>query len=109
MPPADSETAFTTHHLWGYTRQPDGGTLEYEVEHPRWAVWPADAPVLDADVADLYGAALVPVLARPPVSTLVAEGSPVTVFRPRRLPAEPRATDVSRAPSSGRGRGRCGT
>jgi uncharacterized protein YqjF (DUF2071 family) len=85
VPPSDSEAAFITHHLWGYTRQPDGGTLEYEVEHPRWGVWRAEAPALEADVAELYGPAFVPALERPPVSALIADGSPVVVFRPRRV------------------------
>ena len=34
-----SEAEFVTEHYWGYTRQRDGGTLEYQVEHPRWPVW----------------------------------------------------------------------
>lgn len=85
VPAADSEAAFITHHLWGYTRQPDGGTLEYEVEHPRWQVWVAEAPALTADVPGLYGAAFVPALSRPPVSAFIADGSPVVVYRPRRL------------------------
>jgi hypothetical protein len=86
VPAPESEAAFITHHLWGYTRQPDGGTLEYEVEHPRWRVWSAAGPSLEADVAGLYGDAFVPALARPPLSALVAEGSAVTVHRPRRVP-----------------------
>ena len=36
---AGSEAEFITEHYWGCTRQRDGGTLEYEVEHPRWRVW----------------------------------------------------------------------
>jgi hypothetical protein len=34
-----SEAQFITEHYWGYTRQRNGGTLEYQVEHPPWAVW----------------------------------------------------------------------
>ena len=30
-----SEKSFITEHYWGYTRQRDGGTVEYEVSHPR--------------------------------------------------------------------------
>jgi uncharacterized protein YqjF (DUF2071 family) len=86
VPADDSEAAFITHHLWGYTRQPDGGTVEYEVEHPRWRVWTAQDPTLDADVAALYGPAFLRALAGPPHSALIAEGSAVTVYRPRRLP-----------------------
>jgi uncharacterized protein len=84
-----SEAEFVTEHYWGYTRQRDGGTVEYEVAHPTWRVWEAEAPSLVADVAGLYGAAFVPALAARPRSAFVAEGSPVTVYRPRRLPRAP--------------------
>src|SRR6267143_2115506 len=36
QPEPGSEAAFITRHHWGYTRQRDGGTVEYEVEHPPW-------------------------------------------------------------------------
>jgi hypothetical protein len=38
IPPADSEATFITEHYWGYARQRDGGTVEYQVEHPQWRV-----------------------------------------------------------------------
>jgi len=85
-PPAGSHEEFVTRHHWGYTRQPDGATVEYEVEHPPWRVWRGAAPVLEADVAGLYGVEFVSALAGPPLSALVADGSAVTVYRPRRIP-----------------------
>ncbi len=39
LPPEDSMSQFITEHYWGYAAQPDGGCLEYEVQHPRWCVW----------------------------------------------------------------------
>ncbi|MBK5188158.1 MAG: DUF2071 domain-containing protein, partial [Gemmatimonadaceae bacterium] len=36
LPSPDSEETFVTEHYWGYTRQRDGGSVEYEVSHPRW-------------------------------------------------------------------------
>jgi uncharacterized protein YqjF (DUF2071 family) len=87
QPVAGSEAAFVTMRHWGYTRQRDGGTVEYEVTHPLWRTWTADAPSLDADVRGLYGAAFEPALAAPPRSVFVADGSPVAVHRPRRLDA----------------------
>ena len=86
FPAPDDEATFITEHFWGYTAQRDGGTVEYQVEHPSWRVWPAAEPSLDADVAGLYGAAFVAPLARPPRSAFIAEGSAVTVYAPRRLP-----------------------
>ncbi len=81
-----SEATFITEHYWGYTRQRDGGTVEYQVAHPRWRLWDATAAFLDADVGALYGPAFVESLSRPPRSAFIAEGSSVTVYRPRRLP-----------------------
>jgi uncharacterized protein YqjF (DUF2071 family) len=84
-PPPRSHPQLNTEHDWGYTAQRDGGTVEYRVEHVPWRVWQADASGLEADVAALYGLEFVPVLAAEPVSAFIAEGSAVTVRRPRRL------------------------
>jgi uncharacterized protein len=81
-----SEAAFITEHYWGYTRQRDGGTVEYEVRHPRWRIWQVATPTLEADVSLLYGPSFADALSRPPVSAFIAEGSGVVVYRPRRLP-----------------------
>jgi uncharacterized protein len=85
VPAEGSEAAFITEHYWGYTRQRNGLTAEYQVAHPRWAVWLGDSPELAADVATLYGPAFAPALERQPSSVYVAEGSPVTVYRPTYL------------------------
>lgn len=84
-PDPTSEAAFVTAHHWGYTRQRDGSTVEYEVTHPVWRVWRATAPVLASDGIGLYGRELARALAGPPTSALIAEGSPVIVYPPRRL------------------------
>jgi uncharacterized protein len=96
VPVPDSSAAFVTEHSWGYTRQRDGGTVEYQVTHPRWRVWQAESPVLSADVTRVWGSRFVSALSRPPASTLIAEGSAVAVFRPRRL--SPLASDPGRLP-----------
>ena len=80
-----SEAEFITEHYWGYTRQRDHGTVEYEVAHPRWRVWPALDAALSGDIAATYGAVFAPALAARPRSAFVADGSPITVYRPRRL------------------------
>ncbi len=84
---AGSEAEFITEHYWGYTRQRDRGTIEYEVSHPRWRTWCVSTADLECDVAGLYGSAFVEPLARPPQSAFLAEGSPITVSRPRRWAA----------------------
>ncbi|MFN2399206.1 MAG: YqjF family protein [Gemmatimonadaceae bacterium] len=85
---AGSEAEFITEHYWGYTRQRDGSAIEYRVEHPPWRVWGANEARLDCDAAALYGPAFAEALAAPVRSAFLAEGSEVTVFRPRRLPRE---------------------
>jgi uncharacterized protein len=80
-----SEEEFITEHYWGYTRQRDGGTIEYAVEHPSWRVWRATSAHLDCDVANLYGLQFVPFLSAEPTSAFVAEGSPVIVRRGTRI------------------------
>lgn len=82
---AGSEAAFITEHYWGYTTQRDGGTIEYRVEHPPWRIWEATEAVVLGDVRPTYGSEWARVLAGPVHSAYVAEGSPVTVYRPHRL------------------------
>ncbi|HEV8265611.1 MAG TPA: DUF2071 domain-containing protein [Gemmatimonadales bacterium] len=79
-----SHEDFITEHYWGYTRQRDGGTLEYRVEHPRWRVWAAADVQVDADLSALYGPELARWLERP-ASMLLADGSAVRVGWPRRV------------------------
>jgi uncharacterized protein YqjF (DUF2071 family) len=81
-----SEAEFITEHYWGYTRQRDGGTSEYRVDHPRWLVWDAAVARLDCDVDRMYGREFGPALNVAPASAFVADGSPVTVYQGHRLP-----------------------
>ena len=80
-----SEEEFITEHYWGYTRQRDGGTVEYRVEHPRWNVWRAADASLRGDGSHVYGEAFARALSGPPRSAFVADGSAVTVYAPTRI------------------------
>jgi len=80
-----SEAEFITEHYWGYTRQRDGGTLEYQVEHPRWRVWTADSAEFSGDSSALYGAEFAEVLRSPPRSAFVALGSAVAVHHGKKI------------------------
>jgi uncharacterized protein len=80
-----SEAEFITEHYWGYTRQRDGGTVEYHVTHPRWRTWTVHAAAVQGELAELYGAELGAVLRRPPDSAFLAEGSAIAVHLPERL------------------------
>lgn len=81
-----SEAEFITEHYWGYTRQRDGGTLEYRVEHPRWRVWmPTTCVYQPPAEPQLYRPELAEILGGQPRSAFVAAGSEVAVHRGSRL------------------------
>ena len=81
-----SEEEFITHHYWGYTRTRSGSTNEYEVRHAPWRVWRVGRVALEGDLADVYGDEFGEVLSTLPYSAMFANGSPVTVNRPTKVP-----------------------
>lgn len=88
---AGTEAEFIAEHYWGYTRQRDGGTVEYEVRHPRWRIWNTERAVLEGDLEALYGPVFAGVLEGGPSSAFFADGSLISVYMPRRLPGFPHA------------------
>jgi uncharacterized protein YqjF (DUF2071 family) len=82
-PIEDEEGRFITEHSWGYTRQRDGSTVEYQVEHPPWRVWAVTDVTFHGDPGELYGPRFASL--RDPVSAFFADGSAVVVGRPRRI------------------------
>jgi uncharacterized protein YqjF (DUF2071 family) len=83
-----SEAEFITEHYWGYNAQPNGTTLEYFVEHPRWRVYDTTEATLNCEVAALYGEQFRERLSSKPSSAFLAEGSGVTVYQGTRLKRE---------------------
>jgi len=80
-----SEAWYMTEHYYGYTRQRDGGTLQYRVEHEPWLVWDAEAARFDGPAERLYGGDFAGVLTRPPHSAHIAVGGPVIVYAGQRI------------------------
>jgi uncharacterized protein YqjF (DUF2071 family) len=80
-PHPDSLAEFIIEHYWAYScgRKHDG-CIEYEVEHSPWMIRPARA-MFKGDAPGLYGRDIGDVLARPPVSAFLANGSAVAVLR----------------------------
>jgi uncharacterized protein len=76
---------FITEHYWGYSAQPTGGCIEYHVSHVPWQVWGATAARFEGDASSLYGRDLGAVLQQRPDCAFVADGSPVVVFKGRRI------------------------
>lgn len=85
LPESGSDAEFITEHYWGYTRQRDGGTIEYRVEHPQWPLWRATHAELACNVREVYGSDFVEPLSARPVSAFVAAGSEVSVYAGRRI------------------------
>ena len=79
-----SEEEFITEHFWGYTRQRDGSTVEYEVRHPPWRVWRLRSVDLDDD-SNVFDAPFAGALRRAPHSAFLADGSAVSLHMPTRL------------------------
>ncbi|HUO08195.1 MAG TPA: DUF2071 domain-containing protein [Phycisphaerae bacterium] len=88
VPAEGTEAAFITEHYWGYTRQRDGGTVEYRVAHPVWRVWSVQGAACSRGAAGFYGGRFAGPIAGGACSAFVAEGSEVEVFWPRRVVRE---------------------
>ncbi|WP_425617780.1 YqjF family protein [Anatilimnocola sp. NA78] len=85
LPAAGSLEEFIAEHYWGYCRQRDGGTIEYEVQHTPWSVWQAEQLPWLGDVPRYYGESWAQALSGQASSVFVADGSAVQVFRPTRI------------------------
>ena len=84
LPPGSHEE-YITDRPWGFTRQGDGGTIEYAVDHPRWNVWRDARCELDGPLEDYYREPFASILSGTPASAFVAEGSAVAVHLPQRI------------------------
>jgi uncharacterized protein YqjF (DUF2071 family) len=76
---------FITEHYWGYSRQRNGNSLEYQVTHPSWLVWTATEAKFEGDASMLYGHELGAILQRRPDWAFIADGSRVTVRKGERI------------------------
>jgi uncharacterized protein len=85
LPAEGSLEQFISEHYWGYSRQRDGGCVEYHVTHPQWRVWRGASGGFEGDGAALYGDAFGEVLRRAPDWASIADGSAVVVFQGRRI------------------------
>jgi uncharacterized protein YqjF (DUF2071 family) len=80
-----SDEEFLSDRAWGYTRQRNGGTVEYRVEHERWNVWPATRGELVGPVGEFYDEPFAGIISAAPASAFVADGSAVSVYTPERI------------------------
>ena len=82
---AGSHEEFITQRPWGFTRQRDGGTIEYAVDHPRWDVWRDARWELEGPLEHFYPQPFSSILTGAPASAFVADGSGVAVHLPQRI------------------------
>lgn len=73
-----SEEEFITEHYWGYTKL-ERATSEYQVEHPRWQVYPTIDAEIDVDFGMVYGQDFAFLANEKPKSVFLAEGSAIKV------------------------------
>lgn len=80
-----SEEEFITEHYWGYTKVEANRSLEYEVAHPKWDVYPMRTYKIDVDFGNVYGPAFGFLSNQKPVSVFLAEGSEIAVNDTRKI------------------------
>ena len=81
LPRPGSLEEFIIKHYWGYTHGRDSQTREYRVEHNPWRIATVANAVWDCDIAANYTPPLAEFLTAQPTSAIIAEGSPIHVFR----------------------------
>jgi len=84
-PDEGSLEQFITEHYWGYSTQRAGSCIEYYVSHVPWQVWTTVTAAFVGDASSLYGSDLASILQRRPDCAFVADGSPVLVYRGKRI------------------------
>ncbi len=75
----ESKTEFITEHYWGYAKQNDKKTNEYEVTHPKWQQYEVLEYKINADFGEIYGQEFSFLDNQKPNSVMLAEGSKITV------------------------------
>jgi len=76
---AGTKEEFITEHFWGYAKA-GSFTNEYQVEHPRWDIYPVREYQVDCEFGKLYGREFGDLSERKPESVFLAEGSPIVVY-----------------------------
>ncbi|MEP6582840.1 MAG: DUF2071 domain-containing protein [Ginsengibacter sp.] len=80
-----SEEEFIAEHYWGFTKINETKTFAYEVQHPRWEIFPVMDYKIDCDFGNLYGNEFSFLNSVEPSSIFMARGSEVKIFHKRTL------------------------
>lgn len=76
----DSVESFITERPWRFARQRHEAPVGFRVVHTRWNISLLADCLIEVDLASLFGPHFTDALSGAPISTLVAEGSPVDVY-----------------------------
>jgi uncharacterized protein len=71
---------FLTQRLWGYGTTRSGSRLRYRVDHPLWNLHDNAKASITLDHATIYGQQWGILTTQPPISTILAAGSEVSVM-----------------------------
>ena len=75
-----SKEEFITEHYWGYSSIANNKTEEFQVDHPRWNMYPIEQYKIECNFKTLYGNDFETLDHSQPASVFLAEGSPATIF-----------------------------
>ena len=79
--PTGSHEEFITEHYWGYSPINQFKTGEYQVQHPRWEIFPVISYEIDCNFLTMYGNDFSFLQSLKPNSVLLAKGSPISVSK----------------------------
>ncbi len=79
------EAEFITEHYWGYAKANEKKTLEYEVVHPSWELYPVNKCYVDVSFDRIYGNQFGFLRKEKIHSSYLAEGSEIKVLSARSI------------------------
>jgi uncharacterized protein len=72
---------FLVERYWGYTAQPNGGCIEFNIVHPTWKVSRCSGAAFAGDPTPEYGPVIASVLRGEPSAAFLVDGSSVAVCK----------------------------
>lgn len=83
--PENSESEFVMMRPWSYTKERTGKTGELQISHAEWHTYPVEEVSISVDFAKVFGAEFSILSGKTPHSTILAEGSAVSVVARRSI------------------------
>lgn len=80
LPQTNSEEAFILERSFGYTKNQEGKTKEFMVQHPPWKLWPALTYSIYCNPTKIFGPIFEHPISQRPSSVFIVDGSPVRLF-----------------------------